>query len=72
MISIFWNFGTGNSLDTSMTVNTSFTFLNAGIYNISLAVYDDFGCHSIDSSQATVYNLPVIVAETDTFGLFRR
>ena len=65
--SVFWNFGTGNSLDTSMSSNASFTFSSTGLFNVSLEVYDNFGCSNIDSFQNQIYSLPVITTSADTF-----
>ncbi len=64
--SIFWNFGTGNSNDTSTYQNPTFTYNTSGTYTVSLEVFDNFGCFASDSDQVVIYSTPTIVASQDT------
>ena len=52
-----WDFGDGSPLNTA--TEPSHTFLYAGVYDVTLRVYDNFGCGDTLTQQVTVHYLPV-------------
>lgn len=51
-----WNFGNGQS--SSVLLNPTVTYTNAGTYTVTLVVYDPNSCISRDSSQIVLQVLP--------------
>jgi gliding motility-associated-like protein len=63
-----WDFGvTTETADTSILPNPSYTFANAGNYNVQFIVGNTFGCRDTISQNIVVANSPTLsVARRDT------
>lgn len=62
----FWDFGDGN---TSTAQNPVYTYQDSGLFTITLAIADEYGC--TDTSSASVTSLEGIIADfvaSDTIG----
>ena len=58
IISWTWNFGDGSPV--SITQSPSHTYVNSGIYNVSLIVKNSFGCSNNITKTAQVYYNPIV------------
>ncbi len=54
-----WNFGTGSPEDTSSYKNPVFHYDSAGIYNVELITYNQYGCYDSVRQEAKVDFIPI-------------
>ncbi|MFK8038244.1 MAG: PKD domain-containing protein [Crocinitomicaceae bacterium] len=65
-----WNFGTGQSADTSFAIDPSFTFPAYGTYNVTLNVNSSSACNATISQQINVSNVQADFSVQDTACIF--
>ena len=56
----FWNYTFGDGLDFSLDQNPSYTYINAGVYYITLNITSDMGCTDSIVKEVTIHELPLV------------
>ncbi len=60
-----WSFGDGGTLETTTAEVVSYTFAEAGTYNISLTANTSLGCANVSTQTVTVYEKPTVGFTSD-------
>jgi PKD repeat protein len=60
-----WSFGDGGSLESTTAEAVSYTFAEAGTYDISLTANTSLGCANVSTQTVTVYEQPTVGFTSD-------
>ena len=63
---VAWSYNFGDSIGISSDSNSSYTYLNAGLYNVSLNVISNLGCENNILKDVIVRDIPVATVNTNT------